>query len=104
MLKLLVAAQILPFPNPPAGLAAPIACFIRVGEAHRKFADLHAAGRLPARRAVIEASRFRRQRELVTALREAGAEIVLDTGSGRTRGPGEVFRAFAARALGIVRR
>jgi len=73
-----VAAQILPFPNAGGATISPIACFLRIGEAHRKLADLHAAERLPARRVVIDASRFRYQQELISALREAGAEIVLD--------------------------
>jgi hypothetical protein len=58
---------------------SPIACFLRIGEAHRKLADLHAAERLPARRVVIDASRFRYQRDLINAVRDAGVEIVLDT-------------------------
>jgi hypothetical protein len=72
-------AQVLPFPNVGGAAVSPIDCFIRVGEAHRKLADLYAAGRLPARRIVIDASRHRHQRELITALRDAGAEVVLDT-------------------------
>jgi hypothetical protein len=92
-----VAAQILPFPTPTVGLASPIACFIRVGDAHRKFADLHAAGRLPPSRAVIEASRFRHQRELVTALRESGAEIVLDSEAAELAAPAK-FLGHSRRA------
>ena len=73
-------AQILPFPKPPAvSVSSPVALFLRVGEAHRKLADLHATGHLPARRAVFDASRVRHQRDLIAALRDAGAEIVLDT-------------------------
>ena len=74
-----MAAQILPFPNAGGATISPIACFLRIGEAHRKLADIDAAERLPARRVVIDASRFRYQQELISALREAGAEIVLDT-------------------------
>ncbi|MGH6871474.1 MAG: hypothetical protein ACREHE_08205 [Rhizomicrobium sp.] len=73
-------AQILPFPTGgPASVASPIAHYLRIGEAHRKLADLHAVGRLPAGRAVFDASRLRHQRELLRALRDNGTEIVLDT-------------------------
>lgn len=82
-----MAAQILPFPKPAAGLASPLACFVRVGEAHNRLADLHAAGHFPARQVVIEASRLRHQRELVSALRESGAEIVLDTEAAELAAP-----------------
>ncbi|MFC7691821.1 hypothetical protein ACFQY5_21840 [Paeniroseomonas aquatica] len=74
-----MAAQILPFPKPSPAPSSPIATYLWVGEAHRKLADLHAAGHLPARRLVVEASRLRNQRELTAAVRDAGGEIVLDT-------------------------
>jgi len=74
-----LAAQILPFPKPASAPSSPIATYLWVGEAHRKLADLHAAGHLPARRLVVEASRLRHQRELIAAVRDAGGEIVLDT-------------------------
>ena len=58
----------------------PVAHFLRIGDTgHRLLADLHAEGRLPARQVVVDASRFRHQKELVDAFRETGAEIVLDT-------------------------
>jgi hypothetical protein len=38
-----MTAQILPFPVSSTAAASPIACYIRIGEAHRKLADLHAA-------------------------------------------------------------
>jgi hypothetical protein len=82
-----MVAQILPFPKPAAGMASPLACFVGVGEAHNRLADLHAAGHLPARQVVIEASRFRHQRELVSAIRESGAEIVLDTEAAELAAP-----------------
>ncbi len=81
-----MAAQILPFPTfglPPS----PVGCLLRVGTAHRKLAELHAAGHLPVRQAVIEASRFRHQREFVAALRESGAHIVLDTEAAELASP-----------------
>ena len=71
-------AKILPFPLT-ASAKQPLAHFIRIGEAHKKLADLHASGRLPAKRIVVDASRLRHQKELIEALRENGAEIVLDT-------------------------
>ena len=80
-------ALILPFPAATSALASPIACYIRIGEAHRKLADLHAASRFPATRIVVEASRVRHQRELITAMREAGAEIVLDTETAELSAP-----------------
>jgi hypothetical protein len=92
-----MAAQILPFPKPVASAATPLACFVRVGEAHKKVADLHAAGHLPARQVVIEASRYRHQRELVSAFRESGAEIVLDTEAAELAAPAK-FRGHSHRA------
>jgi len=72
-------AQILPLPNVRAP-AQPIADFLRIGPTrHHLLADLHAEGRLPARRIVVDASRLRHQKELIDAFRAAGAEIVLDT-------------------------
>lgn len=57
----------------------PIAHFIRIDDAHRRYGDLYAAGRLPIRRAVFDASRIQSQREFVDALRRDNVEIVLDT-------------------------
>lgn len=57
----------------------PIAQFLRVDDAHRRYGDLYAAGRLPIRRATFDASRIQTQREFVSALRRGGVEIVLDT-------------------------
>ncbi|MEW6437794.1 MAG: hypothetical protein AB1508_11590 [Pseudomonadota bacterium] len=69
-----MAARVIQFRNP----ATPIAQFIRVGEAHKKFGELHAAGRLPAKRVVIEGSRLLIQKDLIAALKRDGIEIVLD--------------------------
>lgn len=73
-----MSADILSFPHatPPI---QPIAHFIRIGEAHKRLSDLHAAERLPAKRVVIDTSRFRYQKELIDEFRKSGAEIVLDT-------------------------
>ena len=72
-----MTAQILPFPNQ-SDTSAP-AFFVKIGAAHRKIADLFAAGRLPAQRIVVDASRLRFQQELLKGFRDEGAEIVLDT-------------------------
>lgn len=69
---------VVPFPLA-ASARSPLAHFIRIGEAHKKLADLYASGRLPVRKVVIEASRMHFQRELIAALRDDGVEIVLDT-------------------------
>lgn len=70
-----VAAQILPFPKSATGVASPIACFVRVGEARRRLADLHATGHLLARHVVIEVSRFRHQREFLLVSAKGGARL-----------------------------
>ena len=57
----------------------PIAHFIRIDGAHKRIGDLHAAGRLPIRRAVFDASRIVQEKELVDGLKRDGVEIVLDT-------------------------
>lgn len=73
-----MAAQILPFPKPVAAPQSPVASYVWLGEAHRKLADLHAAGHFPAQRIVVEASRIRHQRDLISAVRDAGGEVILD--------------------------
>ena len=80
-------AQILPFTKPGAATQTPIPCFVRIGEAHRQLSSLHAAGHLPARHAVIDASRLRHQSEIVGAMREAGTQIVLDTEAAELAAP-----------------
>jgi hypothetical protein len=71
-----MSAQILPLRAP----AQPVADFLRIGETgYLLLADLHAEGRLPARRVVVDASRLHHQKELIEAFRVDGAEIVLDT-------------------------
>ena len=70
--------RILPFPVT-ASAKSRLAHFIRIGEAHRKLADLQASGRLPVKKVVVEASRLRHQKELIAAFRDDGAEIFLDT-------------------------
>lgn len=72
-------ANVIPFPHPMSPIQ-PVAHFIRLGESgYQKLASLHAAGRFPAKRVVVDASRLKHQKELIGALRAGGAEIVLDT-------------------------
>ena len=72
-------AQILPLPSIKAPAQA-IGHFVRLGETgHRQLADLHAEGRFSPKRLVVDASRFRHQKELVSALRASGTLVVLDT-------------------------
>ncbi|MFK0693161.1 hypothetical protein ACFX5Q_34260 [Mesorhizobium sp. IMUNJ 23033] len=71
--------NVIPFPYAVAPVQ-PVGHFIRLGESgYNKLADLHAAGRFPATRLVVDASRIKHQRELISALRAGGAEFVLDT-------------------------
>jgi hypothetical protein len=56
-----------------------IAGYLRIGHTgHRKLADLHAASRLPYRRAVFDAAHYDEQLELAKTLKASGCEIVLD--------------------------
>ncbi len=81
--------KIVPFPMTAAAKPR-LAQFVRIGEAHKKLADLHASGRLPADRVVVDASRLRHQRELIEALQDDGAEIVLDTEVAELAAPSKV--------------
>jgi hypothetical protein len=92
-------AQILPFSTSIAAsnVVSPLAHFVRLGEAHKKLSELHAAGRLPASRVVVDASRFRVQRELIKSLQQEGAEIVLDTEAAELAAPLR-FSGHASRA------
>jgi hypothetical protein len=74
-----MTAQILAMPSVKAP-AQTVGHFIRLGDTgHRQLADLHAEGRFSPRRAVVDASRLQHQKELVSALRASGTQIVLDT-------------------------
>lgn len=81
--------KIVPFPLV-AAAKPPLALFVRIGEAHKKLADLHASGRLPAKRVVVDASRVRHQKELIEALQDDGAEIVLDTEAAELAAPSKI--------------
>ena len=71
--------NVIQFPHTNAPIQ-PVGQYIRLGETgHNKLGHLLAAGRFPATRVVVDASRLRHQKELVAALRARGAEIVLDT-------------------------
>ena len=60
-------------------LRTPIGHAIRTGEAsYRQLEHLHAEGRLPARAAIVDASKARFQREFIRSLRDAGADVTLD--------------------------
>ena len=60
-------------------LRTPIGHAIRTGEAsYQKLEHLHAEGRLPARAAIIDASKARFQGEFIRSLRESGADVTLD--------------------------
>lgn len=62
------------------GVRTPIGHSIRTGEtAYKQLENLHAEGRLPATSVIIDASKARFQKEFIAALRDNGAEIILDT-------------------------
>lgn len=74
-----MAAQILPLPGFQAS-TQPIGHYLRLGHTgHVQLGTLLARGRLPATRVVVDAAKLKFQKELLTALRAAGAQIVLDT-------------------------
>ncbi|KAB0676020.1 hypothetical protein [Aureimonas leprariae] len=62
------------------GQPSPVGHFLRVGTTgHRQLETLLGAGKTMPDRVVIEASAAGRQQELIQSLREAGAELILDT-------------------------
>ena len=73
-----MSAKILEFPSG-AGLAPPIAQFVRVGDAHKKLGGLVGMERFPAKRVVLQASRLDKQRQLLDLLKQSRVELVLDT-------------------------
>ena len=57
-----------------------IGWFVRLGHTgHRVLEHLHAAGRLPIDRVVVDAAHIDRQADLLSALDYSGVELVLDT-------------------------
>jgi len=71
------------------GQPSPVGHFLRVGTTgHRQLETLLSAGKTMPDRVVIEASAAGRQQELIQALREAGAELILDTNIAELSSPG----------------
>jgi hypothetical protein len=68
--------------------AEPIGHFIRIGSAHQQLETLHSSGRLPINRVVATAGLFKAQSGLLGLLRNAGAEITLDTRVAELSEPG----------------
>ena len=67
----------------------PIGHFIRIGSSgHHQLATLHSSGRLPVERVIAEAASLKAQSELLGLLRNAGAEITLDTRIAELSEPG----------------
>lgn len=57
-----------------------IAQFVRIGSSgHRQLEHVLAAGRLAAKRFVVDAGTFQKQSDLISALRQSERELVLDT-------------------------
>jgi hypothetical protein len=62
------------------GEPPPVAQFLRIGSStHRRLEQFLAAGQLPYQRFVVDAGVFKRQEQLINALRLDGRELVLDT-------------------------
>jgi hypothetical protein len=62
------------------GQPSRIGHFVRIGSSgHRQLETLVGAGRMPAESLVVEAGSFGRQTELISSLKEAGRELILDT-------------------------
>lgn len=74
-----------------------IGSFLRVGHTgHRKLEALIAASRLRFRRFVFDAAHIEEQRDLLTTLKRAGCEIVLDPNAAETATPGRFDSAVSA--------
>lgn len=77
-------------PRPPR-----IAQFLRVGSTgHRQLEHLLNAGKLPPTRFVVDAASYDKQIDLIKALEEVGAEIVLDTNAAELSTIGRYRGAF----------
>ncbi|MCY3859223.1 MAG: hypothetical protein OXG25_10000 [Gammaproteobacteria bacterium] len=71
-------AEIIPIPGSP--LRSSLGSVIRVGnQAHRRLQDLRAEGRLPGEALIVDASVLSSQESFIGALRDSGAEVILDT-------------------------
>ena len=74
-----MGAMIPPMPGVRAPIQ-PITRYLRIGQTgYRQLATLQGNGSLPAHRVVVQASKLKFQKDLIGALKAAGAEIVLDT-------------------------
>lgn len=74
-----------------------IGSFLRVGHTgHRKLENLIAASRLRFRRFVFDAAHIEGQHDLLTTLRRAGCEIVLDPNLAETATPGRFDSTVSA--------
>ena len=61
-------------------LHTPIGHVIRTDElSYRQYEHLHAEGSLPAKHVIVDASKARFQKEFIRALRDGGADVILDT-------------------------
>ena len=79
-------------------LHTPIGHVIRTGEmSYRQYEHLHAEGNLPAKHVIVDASKARFQKEFIRALRDGGADVILDTKAAELSEPGR-FRGVAKRA------
>ncbi len=67
----------------------PVGHFLRLGHTgHRQLEILHEAGRVAAKRVVVDAAHAVEQKELIDSFRSAGAEIVIDTRMAELATPG----------------
>ena len=67
----------------------PISFFLRIGSSgHHQLETLHGSGRLPVNQVVAEAASLKAQSGLLGLLRDAGAEITLDTRIAELSEPG----------------
>ena len=74
-----MAAKVIQLPQDGI-LRTPVGFAIRTGDTfYRQLGHLHAGGRLPVRRVIVDASKVRFQKEFVKALGDDGADITLDT-------------------------
>lgn len=74
-----MSAEIIPLRHGGA-VRTPIGHVVRTGETcFRQIEHLHAEGRLPARAVIVDASKARFQKEFIRALRDEGADVILDT-------------------------
>jgi hypothetical protein len=72
-------ANVIPFQTA-RGASTPADLFLRVGETHYgQVASLYAEGKLPIRRAIVDASKLKHQIDFIKTLRDDKVELTLDT-------------------------